>query len=145
MPAPDSPNSHAAKSGLRGSLDSLKIQLARYCAARLALFRVELGEAGQSLGKRLQSLLLGGVLLVFGYLLLLAGLLGFAEHYHAGSWPIAAVILAATHLAAGIPLVRAASRKPEKPLFEESLNQIKKDEQWMRQMSHRSEQNPPQN
>jgi hypothetical protein len=70
--------------------------------------------------------------------------MGLAEKYRPGSWPIAALIAAACHLFMAIPLLRGALRKSEKPMFGESLEQLKNDEQWMRTLKNRDPgPNPP--
>ena len=129
--------------GLRAALDGLKIQAARYVGARLALMRIEAAEAGADAGARAKALAVGAVCCLAGYLLLLAGLIGLAEMYWPGSWPVAALIAAALHLLVGIPFLLKAARGSTKPWFQESLDQIKEDEQWMRTLSPRSDQNPP--
>lgn len=138
-----SPHAAGAVPGFRASIDGLKSQAARYLGARLALFRLEAREAGVDAGVRAKAGVIGGVCCLMGYILLITGLIGLAEMYHPGCWPIAALVAAILHLAVGIPFLLKAARGTNTSWFQESLNQIKEDEQWMRTLSPRPDQNPP--
>jgi hypothetical protein len=141
MPDPDTP---AAPPGIRAAIEGIKTQVARYAGARLALLRVEASEAADVVSRRARHGITALILLFFGYLLLLGGLIGVAEHYRPGTWPLAAIIAAFCHFFMAIPFLRGALRKGEKPLFGESLQQMKHDEQWMRNLKNRdSTTNPP--
>ena len=141
MPDSETP---AAPPGIRAAIEGIKSQAARYAGARLALLRLEAAEAAEVVSRRARHGVTAGVLLFFGYALFLAGLLGVAEHYRPGTWPMAAIIAAVCHFFMAIPLLRSALRGGEKPLFGESLQQMKNDEQWMRSLKNRdSTTNPP--
>lgn len=134
----------SAPPGLRAAIDGIRTQAARYLGARLALFRLEASEAAAESSRRARQGITAVVLLFFGWALLLAGLIGLAEKYRPGTWPIAALIASVCHLVMGIPFLRGALRTGEKPLFGESLQQLKNDEQWMRTLKNReSDPNPP--
>ena len=141
MPDPETP---PGSSGIRAAIEGIKTQAARYAGARLALLRLEASEAAEQASRRASRGLVAVVLLFFGYALFLGGLIGMAEKYRPGTWPIAALIAAGCHLFLAIPFLRAAVRKGDKPFFGESLQQMKQDEQWMRNLKHRdSTTNPP--
>lgn len=141
MPDSETP---AKPTGLRAAIEGIQTQAARYAGARLALLRVEAAEAAELVSRRARHGVAAGILLFFGYALLLGGLIGVAEHYRPGTWPLAAIIAAICHFLMAIPLLRSALRGGEKPLFGESLQQIKNDEQWMRTLKNRdSTTNPP--
>ena len=141
MPDPETP---ADPPGIRAAIEGIKTQAARYAGARLALLRIEAGEAAEVVSRRARHGITAGILLFFGYALLLGGLIGVAEHYRPGTWPMAAIIAAICHFFMAIPFLRSALRGGGKPLFGESLQQIKNDEQWMRTLNHRdSTKNPP--
>ncbi|MFM7180915.1 MAG: phage holin family protein [Verrucomicrobiales bacterium] len=138
------PETSASPQGIRAAIDGFKTQAARYAGARLALLRLEASEAAEVTSRRLRYGITAGILLFFGYALLLAGLIGVAEHYRPGTWPMAAIIAAVCHFFMAIPLLRGALRKGDKPLFGESLQQMKNDEQWMRSLKNQdSTKNPP--
>lgn len=141
MPDPETPS---GPPGIRAAIEGLKSQAARYAGARLALLRVEASEAASEASRRGRAGLTAGILLFFGYALLLGGLIGLADRYRPGSWSIAALIAAGCHLILAILFLRSALRKGEKALFGESLQQLKHDEQWMRTLKNRdSSPNPP--
>lgn len=140
MPASD-PQPDPPAVGLKAAFDGFTTQAARYAGARMALVRLEASEAGADFSRRIKVGVAGVVLLIFSYPLLLAGLIGLAEHHRPGTWPIAALIAAACHLLMGIPFLFAALRKGAKPWFADSLNQIKEDEQWLRNQSTRPTEN----
>jgi hypothetical protein len=111
--------------------------------ARLALLRLEAGEAAEGAKRKAGAGLAGGLLLAVAYLLLWAGVLGLAERQWPGGWPWVALIGAGCHLLVGLPLLLMAGRPDPKPWFGESLNQLKADEQWMRNLSHRQDPKNP--
>lgn len=141
MPENETP---AASTGIRAAIEGMKSQAARYAGARLALLRLETAEAAGEVSRRARLGITAGILLFFGYALLLAGLIGAAEHYRPGTWPLAAIIMGVCHFLTAIPLLRSALRSGGAPLFSQSLEQIKHDEQWMRTLSQRdTTPNPP--
>ena len=145
MSADPAPSGPPPTGPIRAALVDWKDAASRYLAARMALFRIEAGEAAEGAARKGKLITSGLFLLLAAYGLLWAGLLGLAEHYREGTWPLAALIAAGCHLLIGLPLLLAASRKPPRPYFEQSLHQWKEDELWMKRMASRGSKKDPTN
>ena len=139
-PASSAPS--AASGPLRSAVAEWKGAASRYLAARLALFRIDAGEAAQVAGRKGKLAASGVVLLLAAYGLLWAGVLGLVEQHYEGIWPVVALVAAACHLLVGVPLLVAAARKPARGYFEQSLQQWKEYELWMKKLASRGPRNP---
>jgi len=139
---PASSGPSAASGPLRSAVADWKNAASRYLAARLALFRIDAGEAAEAVGRKGKLAASGLVLLLAAYGLLWAGVLGLVATHYQGNWPVVALVAAACHLLVGVPLLVAAARKPARRYFEQSLHQWKEDELWMRKAASRGPRNP---
>jgi len=137
MPTPNTSNTHdipeseAPNPGLSDDLKAFLTSMGRYAKARAHLFKLEAAEAGEDFARRAVMLIVGAFLLLIAYLLLIAGIIGFAELHKPGSWPVATLILAGVHLILGLPLLIIAKRSKGTAYFSESLQQCKLDQQWI--------------
>jgi len=119
--------------GLGASLRGVLSSATAYLAARAELLRLEAGEAGRELAKRTVLLFVAAIYMVLFYVMLWIGLVGLAEMLRPGSWPIAAFACAVFHLLIAIIMLVLAKR-PVRPIFSETIHQIKEDEKWLRSM-----------
>ena len=111
---------------------SLKAAASRYINARLKLFQIEASEAGSDLGQAIGKFIAAGFFGLVFYLCAIAGVLGLAERYRPGSWPIAALIVAGIHLLVALILVFAGRRGLDNPhRFSETRRQTELDRQWL--------------
>ncbi len=102
-----------------------------YLQARQRLFIIEAVEATAFLVNRGTRAVLALFFLAFGYALLLAGGILFLSRLLPMPWWFLCLILAPLHLLLGWLFLRAARRRPETPLFEESRNELRKDRDWL--------------
>lgn len=118
--------------GLSAHLLDLLASLAAYFRARLELAGLEGKEALGVLAKA--GALLGGgcLVLCFGYAFLWVGavaLLSRLSAVHWGWWVLGAGVL---HLLLAAGCVAVAAARWKKPLFPATLEEFRKDEQWLK-------------
>jgi len=118
--------------GLSDEVFALKSAITRYASARLKLFQIEASEAGNELGQAIGKLIISAIFGLIFYFCAIAGVLGLAERYRPGSWPIAALIVAGVHLLIALILAFAGRRGLNNPQrFGETRRQIELDRQWL--------------
>lgn len=121
-----------APPGLGDEISALKAATSRYTSARLKLLQLEASEAGSELGQAIGKLIVAGFFGLIFYLTAIAGVLGLAERYRPGSWPIAALIVAAVHLLIALILALTGRRGLDNPQrFSETRRQLELDRQWL--------------
>lgn len=123
-----------AQDGIRQLFGETAVTLRRYLAARTALLKLELGDAARIASRKALLLALGAFAAVCAYLLLWAGLIGLAEKFNEGSWPAAALTAGAFHLVVALAMLLAARRRSA-PFLEETINQFKEDEVWLKSLA----------
>lgn len=105
--------------------------LHRFFQVRMQLFALEAKEASTWAQIMVALFCGGGVLLSFGYVLVICALIRLmADRFEMG-WETVCLILAAPHLLAGGVLMWLAREQFSKPLFQASLNELEKDQEWL--------------
>lgn len=128
----DNDGKERAIPGLGDEISALKAATSRYANARLKLLQIEASEAGSELGQAVGKLIAAGFFGVIFYLVAIAGVLGLAERYRPGSWPIAALIVAVVHLLIALILALSGRRGLNNPhRFSETRRQLELDRQWL--------------
>ena len=133
-PTPDSP-SRRAPGHLRGLLDSV----AQYLKARFALMVLEAKSAGIRYGIGV-ALGIGGLFVaVLGYVfLVITAVFGIAA---AWSWRYAWIVVlgaaALLHLFGAVALILLAVRKFKGGAFETTIEEIGKDQEWLKQPTNK--------
>ncbi len=123
-----------AQDGIRNLIGESTVTIRRYLAVRTALLKLELADAARTASRKALLLALGAFSALCAYLLLWAGLIGLAEKFSAGSWPVAALAAAAFHLVVALAMVLAARRRGT-PFLEDTINQFKEDEAWLKSLA----------
>lgn len=101
--------------------------------ARTELFAIEAKEASDLTQKRARWAGTGFALLSLGYILFLAGLIGWISQRFSVSWTLISMAVGALHIIPGVLfLTRSAGAK--EPLFEETRNELKKDQEWLKEI-----------
>lgn len=119
--------------------------MAAYLRTRLQLVSIETQEALSHLKGKLGPLVLILVSLVSCYLLVLAALVSFlgkllsllGEHPLLG-WEVAALLLAALHLALIFAMKKKLLDQPSPPLFEYSRAELERDREWIQEHNQNS-------
>lgn len=134
-PAPVStkPHSFAHLSGLLGTV-------AQYLKARLALLSVEGKSAGRQYGLAL-ALGVGGLLIaVLGYVFfVITAVFGIAAAWDWGyAWIVVLGVAALLHLGGAVTLVLLARQLIKASVFEGTIEELKKDQEWLTQLTKKS-------
>ncbi len=117
--------------GLTDHLRGILASAAGYFRARLELAGLEGREAAVAYGKVFALLAVGILCLLFGYLLFWVGLVAVVAHYTGAHWGWAALAAAGLHGLGALFALLAARTYWGTPVFEETLNELRKDQQWL--------------
>jgi len=132
MPAPTTENARQA-GGLFAHVSALLAAKLAYLKARLELAGLEGKEAALHLAVILGLAIGGLILAVFGYFFfVLAVVFLVALAFGSGSWVYVLVGAALLHFIGAVALVLIARVKLGMPLFPLTLEELKKDQQWLK-------------
>src|ERR1044072_8021279 len=121
----------AGRAGLLENLLALLTALADFFESRFALV------AEESKAAALQLLILAGCLIfalllcAIGYIFLITGVVAGLAHLVGISWPWIALAAAALHFIIALVLVLIARSRITKPFFRATLDELKKDREWL--------------
>ena len=102
-----------------------------YLQIRSQLFALECREAAHFGGRQLVVCLLGGALLLVGYALLIVSAIALIASALHVLWVWPALVFALLHLAGGSLLWWFAQTRLKRPLFEATLSELEKDQEWI--------------
>lgn len=102
-----------------------------YVQIRTQLFALECREAATEGGRQLLVSLVAAVLFFLGYALLLVCLIERTSVWLRVPWVWPALILALLHLLAGSAVWWFAQTRLKRPLFEATLAELEKDQEWI--------------
>ena len=117
-------------SRLPSLFETLGQSVADFLEAKLALFRKELWEEGESLLKRTGGIVVAGLVGWAGFLAVTAGLVLTVDHWLANR-ALSALIVGAIYIAASIAIVKIQLKKLHHPLPKTRI-ELEKDEEWIR-------------
>jgi len=124
----------AGHAGLLQNLFALASALAEFFESRFALL------AEESKAAALQVLILAGCLIfavllcAVGYIFLITGAVAGLAHLVGISWPWIALGAAALHFIIALVLVLVARSRITKPFFRATLDELKKDREWLKNL-----------
>ena len=117
-------------SRLPSLLEKLYDSLAEYFEAKLVLFRKELWEEGESVVKRAIFLVVAALIVWAGFLAVSAGLIiAFSEWLN--NPVLAALLIGAIYIVAGIVVAKLSMKKLRTPLPRTQV-ELEKDKQWIK-------------
>ena len=132
MVEPTLPQEHSAgDAGLIEHLRSLAASLAGYFHARLQLAALESKEA---IGHYLLIIFLlaaGAIVVVFGYIFVSIGLVFLLQYLTGFYWVWIMLFFGFAHFAIAAACAAVAYAKFEKPMFSTTINEFKKDQEWL--------------
>jgi uncharacterized membrane protein YqjE len=129
----------AGHAGLLQNLLALVSALAEFFESRFALL------AEESKSAALQVLILVGCLIfalllcAIGYIFLITGVVAGLAHLFGISWPWIAFAAAALHFIVALVLVLIARSRMTKPFFRATLDELKKDREWLKNLQTTSQ------
>ncbi len=108
-----------------------------YFRARIELLTLEAEEAAAAVKGLATSGGLGGVLLIPGYTLcMIAALQALAGKWESSRFGLLALVAGIVHLVLGVAiLLRTRSKARATRFFEESREQLKRDQEWLNQLN----------
>lgn len=129
-PFPDM-DSPAGTARWTAQLKSMARSFLAYLQIRSQLFALECREAATVGGRQLAVSFAAGALVLVGYALLLACLVELSSSALGVRWVWPAFVLALLHLAGGSFVWWLAQNRFRKPLFEATLSELEKDQEWI--------------
>jgi uncharacterized membrane protein YqjE len=121
----------AADVGLTDHLLSLLASATGYFSARLELLGIEGKEAVVAYGKVFAFVAGAIALLLFGYVFLWIGLIAVIAHFAAIHWGWITLAVALLHFIGTAGCLLGAKAKWGKPVFTATLNELRKDQEWL--------------
>src|SRR2546423_15350002 len=133
----ESPPSHnpAGHSGLLANALALLTAVAGFFERRLALAARESKSAGLQILILLGSLLFAAVLCVMGYVFLIVSAIAGLAHLAGTSWPWITLIVGLVHFIIAVVFLLVARSRITKPLFRDTVDELKKDREWLRNLN----------
>ena len=108
-----------------------------YLHARVELLALEAREARVAVLMRLVCGVAGAAFLLIAWIGLVTAAIGWLSRHFHWPWPLVTAGMALLHLVAGLGLLLAARRRFAQPPFRDSLNELEKDRQWLKQHHQR--------
>lgn len=126
--------SRARQAGLIGSLVALASALADFFESRAALFAAESKSAGVQFVLVAICLIAALLFFAFGYVFLLATAIVAIAHMANVSWLWIALDAAALHILIALIFLTVALSGIKKPVFRETVAELKKDREWLKNL-----------
>jgi len=133
----ESPRSRnpAGHSGLLDNALALISAIAEFFQSRFALAARESKAAAFQLLILVACLIAALALCVMGYVFLIVGAVVGLAHLVGTSWPVIALIAAVLHFIIAAILLLVARSRITKPMFRDTLDELKKDREWLRHLN----------
>ena len=124
----------AGHAGLLENLLALLNALAEFFESRFALLAEESKGAAVQLLILVGSVIFALLLCALGYVFLITGAVVGLAHLIGISWPWIALAAAVVHFIVALVLLLVARSRVTKPLFRATLNELKKDREWLKNL-----------
>jgi len=108
---------------------------ADFFESRLALAAKESKSAALQILIMIGSLLFAGLLCVMGYVFLIVSAIAGLAHLAGTSWPWIALIVGLVHFMIALVLLLIARSRITKPMFRDTVDELKKDREWLRNLN----------
>src|SRR5947209_19583643 len=122
------------QAGLIGSVIALAAALADFFESRAALFASDSKTAAVQFLIAAVCVVAGLLFFAFGYIFLLAAVIVAIAHLANVSWVWIALAAAAVHILVALVLAIVAFTRIKRPIFRESVAELKKDREWLRNL-----------
>jgi uncharacterized membrane protein YqjE len=129
-----------SSSRLKEALGSFIDKASAHTRVRAELFAIEAKEAAEVYGRKFYFTVIGAIFLTIGYSLFLVGIIGLLGFFLDGSslsfenWAGVTLGIALLHFFIGAVLIKKSKKlRRDKPIFEYTRDEFKKDQQWTRQ------------
>jgi uncharacterized membrane protein YqjE len=125
----------AGHTGLLENALALLTTAADFFESRLALAAKESKSAALQILIMIGSLLFAGLLCVMGYVFLIVSAIAGLAHLVGTSWPWIALIVGLVHFIIALVLLLIARSRITKPMFRDTVDELKKDREWLRNLN----------
>jgi len=125
----------AGHTGLLGNALALLSAVVEFFETRLALAAQESKSAGVQILILIGCLVFAGALCVMGYVFLMVSAIVGLAHLAGTSWPWIALIVGLVHFIIALVLLVVARSRITKPMFRETVDELKKDREWLRNLN----------
>src|SRR5215831_13265052 len=125
----------AGHSGFFENALALLTAAADFFESRLALAAKESKSAALQILIMIGSLLFAGLLCVMGYVFLIVSAIAGLAHLAGTSWPWIALIVGLVHFIIALVLLLIARSRITKPMFRDTVDELKKDREWLRNLN----------
>jgi uncharacterized membrane protein YqjE len=125
----------AGHSGLLGNALALLSAVVEFFETRLALAAQESKSAAVQILILIGCLVFAGALCVMGYIFLVVSAIVGLAHLAGTSWPWIALIVGLVHFIIALVLLVVARSRITKPMFRETVDELKKDREWLRNLN----------
>jgi uncharacterized membrane protein YqjE len=125
----------AGHSGLLDNALALISAVAEFFESRFALAARESKAAAVQLLILVACLIAALALCVMGYVFLIVGAVVGLAHLVGISWPVIALIAALLHFIIAAILLLVARSRITKPMFRDTVDELKKDREWLRNLN----------
>ena len=115
-------------------LERLYDSLASFLDAKLALFRKEVWEEGESLIRRGLGVAVAGLVALVGFMVLTAALILTLDTW-IGNLSLSCLIVGGTYFAGGVGMAAALARNVTGQPLHKTRIELEKDKQWIKQAS----------
>ena len=125
----------AGHSGLLENALALVSAVVEFFETRLALAGQESKSAAVQILILIGCLVFAGALCVMGYVFLVVSAIVGLAHLAGTSWPWIALIVGLVHFIIALVLLVVARSRITKPMFRETVDELKKDREWLRNLN----------
>lgn len=125
----------AGHSGLLGNALALLSAVVEFFETRLALAAQESKSAAVQILILVGCLVFAGALCLMGYVFLVVSAIVGLAHLAGTSWPWIALIVGLVHFIIALVLLVVARSRITKPMFRETVDELKKDREWLRNLN----------
>jgi len=125
----------AGHTGLLGNALALLSAVVEFFETRLALAAQESKSAAVQILILIGCLVFAGALCVMGYVFLVVSAIVGLAHLAGTSWPWIALIVGLVHFIIALVLLVIARSRITKPMFRETVDELKKDREWLRNLN----------
>ena len=131
-PAARNPAGH---SGLLENALALLSAVAQFFESRFALAAKESKSAAVQILILIGCLVFAAALCVMGYVFLVVSAIVGLAHLAGTSWPWVALIVGLVHFIIALVLLLVARSRITKPMFRDTVDELKKDREWLRNLN----------
>jgi len=125
----------AGHSGLLDNALGIISAIAAFFESRFVLLAQESKSAAVHLLVLVGCVIAALALCVMGYVFLIIGVVVGIAHLLGTSWPVVALVAALVHFIIAGVLVLVARSRITKPMFRDSIDELKKDREWLKTLN----------